>query len=270
MMTGGGYPFIGSQVGVLPPQPANPSVMILVKNESFFLPFVLKQCEEIFDSYVIYDIGSTDNTRDIIEWFHKRNKDKADFLIRYMPDLPKEVQGAFRNSMIVEGRRPIYFLLDGDELYTQEDLLHIKKCAEDLKIMHAFDTNRKFGVFKRIEMNPELTKQYDRRRSHHRLYSRDCFWTGTHPGEVSGYKQDEKSEEWYEVNCWHLHNAVRSPDESLVLKRMERKAKKTYHPGELIELDLLEELPILRTQIEQFPVSPVLEALWTKRALEGK
>ena len=136
--------------------------------------------------------------------------------------------------------------------------------------MHAFDNNKRFGVFKRVEMNPELTMQYDRRRSHHRLYTRDMFWSGCHPGEVSGYKQDEKSEEWYEVTCFHFHNAVRSPDESLVLKRMDRKFKRTYHPGELIPIDILEELPILRTQIEDFPVSPALKALWTKRALEGK
>ena len=173
----------GSMPNPEPSQPINPSVMVLVKNESFFLPYVLRQCEGIFDSFVIYDIDSTDNTREIIEWFHGRNQGKADFLIRYMPDLPKEVQGAFRNSMIVEGRRPVYFLLDGDECYTREDLLHIRDCAEDLKIAHAFDNKKRFGVFTRVEMNPEMTQQYDRRRSHHRLYTRDAFWTGGHPGE---------------------------------------------------------------------------------------
>ncbi len=248
-------------------QPANPSVMVLVKNESYFLPYVLKQCEGIFDSYVIYDIDSTDNTREIIEWFVGRNDGKADFMVRYMPDLPKEVQGAFRNSMIVEGRRPIYLILDGDELYTKEDLHHIKACAEDLKVNHAFQNEKRFGVFKRVELNPEMTMQYSRRRSHHRLYTRDAFWTGTHPGEVSGYKQDEKSEEWYDITCWHFHNAVRSPDEKSVLKRIERKAKKTYHPGELEPVSILEEVPILNHRVESFPVSPALEALWLKRDL---
>ncbi len=253
-----------------PKQPTNPSVMILVKNESYFLPYVLKQCEGIFDSFVIYDIASTDNTREIIEWFHARNKGKADFTIRYMPDLSKEVQGAFRNSMIVEGQRPIYWILDGDELYTREDLLHIKACAEDLKIAHAFKNEKRFGVFKRVELSMDLTQQYDRRRSHHRLYHQSAYWTGTHPGEVSGYKQEEKSEEWYDVTTWHFHNAVRSPDEASVLKRMDRKMKNTYHPGELVPVSLLEEVPILNQRIEEFPVSPALEALWLKRDLKGK
>lgn len=253
-------------------EPSNPSVMVLVKNESYFLPYVLKQCEGIFDSYVIYDIASTDNTRDIIKWFHERNKDKADFTIRFMPDLPKEVQGAFRNSMIPEGKRPVYWILDGDELYTKEDLNFIKACADDLKSAHAFSPKheKRFGVFKRVELNPEMTKQYNKRRSHHRLYSRDAFWTGPHPGEISGYKQEKASEEWYDVLCWHFHNAVRSPDEAGVLKRMERKAKKTYHPGDLVSVNILEELPILNNQIENFPVSPALKDLWLTRDLKGE
>lgn len=247
----------------------NPSVMVLVKNESYFLPYVLKQCEGIFDSYVIYDIDSTDNTREIIEWFHERNKDNADFMIRYMPDLPKEVQGAFRNSMIVEGRRPVYFILDGDELYAKEDLKRVPLYAEDLKSAHAFSPkhDKRFGVFKRVELSTDLTQQYDKRRSHHRLYHQTAFWTGTHPGEVSGYKQNAESEEWYEATVWHFHNAVRSPDEKSVLKRIERKKKKTYHPGELKPVDILKELPILNHRIESFPVSPDLEALWLKRDL---
>ncbi len=253
----------------LPKQPTNPSVMILVKNESYFLPYVLKQCEGIFDSYVIYDIDSTDNTREIIEWFVGRNEGKADIMVRLMPDLPKEVQGAFRNSMIVEGRRPIYWLLDGDELYSKEDLVHIKECAEDLKIAHAFNTEKRFGVFKRVELSTDLTQQYDRRRSHHRLYHQSAFWTGTHPGEVSGHKQEEASEEWYDITVFHFHNAVRSPDEASVLKRMDRKMKNTYHPGELIPVDLLKEVPILNQRIEEFPVSPALEALWLRRDLSA-
>lgn len=247
----------------------NPSVMVLVKNESYFLPYVLKQCEGLFDSYVIYDIDSTDNTREIIEWFVGRNDGKADIMVRYMPDLPKEVQGAFRNSMPLEGQRPVYWLLDGDELYAREDLKRIKDYAEDLKSAHAFspDHKKRFGVFKRVELSTDLTMQYSKRRSHHRLYHQTAFWTGSHPGEVSGYDQNKESEEWYDATVWHFHNAVRSPDELSVLKRMERKTKKTYHPGELKPVDILKEVPILNKRIENFPVSPDLEALWRRRDL---
>jgi glycosyltransferase involved in cell wall biosynthesis len=238
--------------------------MVLVKNEEYFLPYVLKQTEGFFDSYVIYDVGSTDNTRDIIDWFTARMDGKADLFVRKMPHVEPEVQGAFRNSMIAEGRRDIYFILDGDELYTPEDLGKISGAADDLQHHYMMvEETYKFGVFKRVEVNEALTKQYDRRRSHHRLYTRDAFWSGTHPGERSGYKQNEKSELWFpDITCWHMHNALRSPKEEDATRRISRKAKRSYHPGELIDLDLLKELPALRERIEDFPVCPALEALW--------
>jgi hypothetical protein len=236
--------------------------MVLVKNESYFLPYVLKQCEGIFDSFVIYDIESSDNTRDIIKWFVERNENKADIFVRYMPHVAPEVQGAFRNSMIAEGQRDCYLILDGDELYKPKDITRIPEAANELLELNKMNYKTRFGVFKRIEMNKELTMQYNKRRSHHRLYTRDAFWTGTHPGEVSGYKQNEESEKWFDIHVYHFHNATRSPKEEDALSRISRKRKRTYHPGELIDLDLLKELPILRTRIEDFPVSPALEALW--------
>ena len=242
----------------------NPSVMVLVKNEAYWLPYVLKQTIGHFDSYVIYDVGSTDNTRDVIDWFTPQVDGKADLMVRYLPDCPPEVQGTFRNAMPTEGRRDTYFILDGDELYKPGDMEMIASCADNLSALHASNEKKRFGVFKRVEVNPELTMQYDRRRSHHRLYSRDAFWTGTHPGEASGYKQNEKSEQYYDVTCFHMHNTLRSPNEEDAQRRISRKRKRSYHPGELVPMNLLRELPVLRKRIEDFPVCPALEALWQK------
>lgn len=244
----------------------NPSVMVLVKNEEFWLPYVLKQTEGHFDSYVIYDVGSTDQTRQIIDWWVKRMDGRADLFVRYMPHVPPEVQGAFRNSMIAEGQRDVYFILDGDELYKPEHLAMISKSARTLRSEHQRDEVRRYGVFKRVEVNGELTKQYDRRRGHHRLYTRDAFWEGTHPGEVAGYKQTPNSEIWFDnIICWHLHNTLRSPKEADATGRMNRKLKQSYHPGDsMSDLNLLEELPMLREPIEDFPVSPALARLQSK------
>ena len=59
-----------------------------------------------------------------------------------------------------------------------------------------------------------------------------------------------------------MHNTLRSPKEEAATKRLQRKQKRSYHPGELIDLDLLAELPMLKERIESWPVSPALEALW--------
>lgn len=246
-----------------------PSVLILVKNEAYFLPYVLKQCEGHFDSYVIYDVGSSDNTRDIIDWWTDRMKDKnVELFVRYMPDVPPNVQGAFRNSMIPEGRRDCYFILDGDELYTQKDLGKISEAADTLIEQHKcpYDKERRYGVFSRIEMTPDLTQRYAEVRTHHRLYTRDAFWTGTHPGEVAGYKQNWKSEmDFQHITCWHFHNALRSPKEADAARRLIRKNRKTYHPGnKLADINLLKVLPILQKPIENFTVTPALAALQEK------
>lgn len=243
----------------------NPSAMVLVKNEAYWLPYVLKQSEGYFDSYVIYDIGSTDHTRDVIDWFVSKNDGKADLFVRKLPHVEPKVQGTFRNSMIVEGRRDIYFILDGDELYNPEDLARIRWAAEDLREAYIENNRKKYGVFNRVEVNDSLTKQYSERRTHHRLYTRNAFWTGTHPGEVAAYRQYDKSEVKFNITCWHMHNTLRSPLEQDATKRLHRKFKKTYHPGELVDLDLLKELPILKNRIEDFPVTPALEVLWANQ-----
>jgi len=128
----------------------NPSVMVLVKNEQFFLPYVLKQCEGHFDSFVIYDVGSTDKTGDIIDWFYERNKTTSDIVVRRLPHVSPDVQGTFRNSMIVEGNRNVYFILDGDELYTQDHLSFISSASHRLEEENVGSNGRiKFGVFER-------------------------------------------------------------------------------------------------------------------------
>lgn len=239
------------------------SAMVLVKNEEYWLPYVLKQTIGIFDSYVIYDVGSTDKTRNIIDWFAGEIEGKADALIRLLPDCPPEIQGTFRNSMILEGKKPLYWILDGDELYPQSSLDRIQNAANSLATANRNNPRKKYGVVKRVEVNHELTKQYDVRRGHHRLYTSDAYWTGTHPGEVAYYAQNHKSEVMFDnIVCYHMHNASRSRHDSKAWSRTARKGNKTYHPGELIDLNLLDELPILRDRIENFPVAPSLEKLW--------
>jgi hypothetical protein len=227
------------------------------------LPYVLKQCEGHFNSFVIYDVGSTDSTRRVIDWFYERNKDTSHVVVRKVPHVLPIVQGAFRNSMIAEGNRNIYMILDGDELYTQDDLALISDAANNLHVANHQNSKKKYGVFDRVEVTPDLTQQYIERRTHHRLYTRDAWWTGTHPGERAFYKQNHKSElDCRDITVWHMHNTTRSSRDADATKRMIRKQQKTYHPGDDLEaLSLIKELPMLAAPIEDFKVSDALAAL---------
>jgi len=241
--------------------------LVLVKNEEFWLPYVLKQTEGYFKNYVIYDVGSTDNSSQIIDWFYERNKHKAEVIVRKLPHCEPDVQGTFRNAMIPEGKQPVYLIMDGDEIYSPAALERMGNAAKELNATHTIKPRIRYGVVTRTEVTEDLTLKYVQKRSHHRLYTSDAYWTGTHPGERAGYKQDGKSEIKFDtIDCLHLHNTWRSPREADAVKRMRRKTQDTYHPGNVLgDLNLLDEYPALRKPIEHFKVSPALKILQEKR-----
>lgn len=242
-----------------------PAVMVLVKNESFWLPYTLVQTEGHFDRYVIYDIGSTDGTKEIIEWWAKRNEGKAEIFTRFLPHCPPEVQGTFRNSMIAEGMRDSYFLLDGDELYSPRDIAQVAHAAKILQFTNKENPRLRYGVVRRTEVTTDLMYAYKEVRTHHRLYVKDAWWTGTHPGEAPFFAQHDKSQSHFpDIMCWHMHNTLRSAGEEEVPGRIKRKSQKSYHPGnekEPLGLKLLDTIPLLRKPIENFSVNPALQLL---------
>jgi hypothetical protein len=228
---------------------------ILVMNDRFYLPYVLEALRGRFNRYVIYDAGSEDGTENIIDWFVET--EDAEFFVRKLPFAVPPIQGCYRNSMLVEAETEWTFMVDADEIYhpsSLDNLLGFKGAG--------LRDHAKYGVVQRTELDSSLLQKYSTVRTHHRLYRRDAYFTGNHPGEAPRYKQGGKNEfKIDDVMCWHFHNALRSPLEGSVPKRLDRKAQGTYHPGELEPFNLLEELPILREPINNFPVSADLERL---------
>lgn len=238
--------------------------LILVKNDEYWLPYVLESTRGWFDRYVIYDVGSTDRTVEIIDWFEDSTKDKVDLFIRRMPHCEPVVQGAFRNSMIAEARSEWYLVLDGDELYTQFGFNRMKLEMEMMRRKHESD-GLLYGIVPRVEVINGLDRAYgqDFRVSHHRLYHRTAIFHGTHPGEIPLYNQKGDRERWLDdlCACYHFHNTERSSDEEGVPKRVKRKAQQTYHPGAHEDFNLFETLPVLKYRIMDFPRNPALERL---------
>ena len=231
--------------------------MILVMNDAFFLPYVLESLRGRFNRYVIYDAGSEDGTENVIDWYTETEKG-VDFFIRKLPFAVPHIQGCYRNSMLVEAESEWGFMIDGDEIYSQSSL---DTLASAFQLLNTVDKPL-YGVVSRREMTTNLLHKYSDDRTNHRLYRRNAYFMGSHPGEAPRYKQKPSNEfAMREVLCHHFHNALRSPLEGSVPKRLDRKAQETYHPGELVPFDLLDELPILRKPIEAFQVSPDLEKL---------
>ncbi len=236
---------------------------VLVMNDQYWLPYALKAIQGRFSKYVIYNAGSEDNTGDIIDWFVETSPPHTEFFIRDLPFAIPTVQGCYRNSMLVEAGSEWTLMVDADEVYNPYSLYKLSQvrlpgCQGDPE----WGQKLKYGVFRRTELESNLLHRYSEERSHHRLYRRNAYFKGTHPGEVPFFKQKPANEiDIPDVMCWHFHNTLRSPLEGSVPKRLDRKSQGTYHPGELVAFDLLKELPILREPINDFPVSPDLEKL---------
>lgn len=233
--------------------------VVLVSNEEYWLPYALECTRGYFLRYIIYDIGSTDKTKEIIKWWAETNPN-SEMEIKLLPMCEPKVQGFFRNSMIAEAQSDYYFILDGDELYSQES---IQRVIQSPKVFD-FRQNKLYGVVRRIEVSGDLKQAYGVNNvvPHHRLYHRTAYWRGPHPGEYPAIEQTKFNEiEFQDIICYHFHNAQRSPQDHLVPKRLERRAKPTYRPGNLNSIDIFGRLPILKKPIESFTVSPELKAL---------
>jgi hypothetical protein len=236
---------------------------ILVMNDSFYLPYVLEALRGRFHRYVIYDAGSEDGTENIIDWFTET--EDAEFFVRKLPFAVPSIQGCYRNSMLAEAETDWTFMVDGDEIYPTESLDNLitrLSPKSDRSRIGVMIESLLYGVVRRTEIDKSLLQKYSDVRGHHRLYRQGTYFKGNHPGEAPAIKQTSKNEfQIDDVMCWHFHNALRSPLEGSVPKRLDRKGQGTYHPGDLEPFDLLKELPSLREPINNFQVSPDLEKL---------
>ena len=234
--------------------------VILNMNDEFWLPYSLAALSGFFDKYVIYDVGSTDRSKEIIDWFHQKEKNNADFVIRYLPFVEPSVQGTFRNSMIAEADSDYYFIVDSDEVYNPEDLRKILKFMQYDEDACPYE-GKPYGLVRRVEIIEGLSQAYglEDRLSHHRVYHNTAYWKGTHPGEEPVKSQKESTEFWIpDVVCYHFHNTSRSSKDADVPKRIQRRSQATYHRGELKTFDTLQQIPILRSGFEDFPRNPTL------------
>jgi len=235
---------------------------ILVSNEENWLGYCLESIRGFFSRIVVYDIGSTDRTREIIQWYIDTNP-KCEFYVKYFPMIDPKVQGTFRNSMIAETLADYYLILDGDEIYQESSLLDIIRAPEAFALF----PDRLYGVVRRVEIDFDIKYAWgvDSWVPHHRLYHRRAIWTGSHPGEVPYFPQEERTEMRFDnITCWHFHNTERSSKDAEVPKRLERRKRPTYRPGEQKQVSIFRELPLLRKPIANFPVNPELKKLQDK------
>lgn len=108
----------------------------LVKNEERWVWYAIQSVLSFVDRLIIWDTGSTDNTKQIIESI------KSDKII-FKPIGPvnKKEFGNIRNQMLKETRADWVWILDGDEIWPQTSSIRLLK-----EIGNAFDNIQSFCV----------------------------------------------------------------------------------------------------------------------------
>jgi glycosyltransferase involved in cell wall biosynthesis len=218
----------------------------------------------MFNRFVIYDVGSEDATRDILEQYVEAEKKECDIIYRPLPFCDPIVQGTFRNAMIAEAKSDWYLILDADEIYRRQAMIelinymHIMQQAYD-------DEGRIYGIVKRWEVSHDLKQIHglDEFVKHHRIYHRTAIWRGTHPGEVPETPQKEHREIFFpqSIGCYHFHQPDRSTLDDQVPKRLSRRYQRTYVRGEPKEVDIFDHIPLLKKPLGKFAVNPALKEL---------
>lgn len=240
--------------------------LVLVQNDEYFLPYALKCIEGSFGRIVIYNVGSTDSTPQIIDEFKERNSKDTDVLVRHLPDCPPDVQLCFRNSMIADARSDFYYILDGDEVYDERSVQNIQDSYATMQREYEFE-GKIYGVVRRIEILDDLTMAHGvgRYLPHHRVYHRVAIWSGSHPGERPYYLQHKSSEVVLEgITCFHFHNCQRTRPGNTAQGRDRRKNQATYKRGEATAFDVWNHLPILHKKLWPY-THPGLEKLQNER-----
>lgn len=189
----------------------------LVRNEDQFIRYAINSALPFLDRLIIYDTGSTDKTVDII----RSIKSPKIFFAQKGPQSPAEITN-LRNDMISQTKTDWFFLLDGDEVWSQKTLkdyleftldqpkailatfLHTRNCVGD--IYHYRDESS--GRYEIAGLKGHLNI---------RAYRRALKWSGTYPLEKCVDTTDKNSLAFFDGYYWHMTHLSRSSGTDPVL-----------------------------------------------------
>lgn len=238
--------------------------VLLVRNDEYWLPYCLRSVQGVFSRFIIYDVGSEDATREVIDQFIQAEKADCDIIYRPMPFCDPVIQGSFRNAMIAEANSDWYLILDADEIYRRSAMDALVRHMSDMKVRYDME-GKIYGVVKRWEVSNNLKEIHGLSEyvKHHRIYHRTATWKGPHPGEAPVIKQTSHREHFFpsEVGCYHFHQPERSTLDSEVPRRLSRRYQKTYVRGKPTEVNLFDHVPLLQKQLGKFEVNPLLKEM---------
>lgn len=224
----------------------------IVKNEERFIWYALNSVAPFVEEMIIYDTGSSDRTIELIEEFITKNKiDYPKLKVQFEKmkiSNPEEI-GQLRIKQVKQTKTPWFLLLDGDEIWGEDQLAKLLNLTDDLnsKVLAVVNKTRNCAgdIYHYL---PDSFGKYTflGKTGHYNIRlmkTTDYEIKGVYPNE--GYYFQDKlvnsQDEWLSMSdSWYLHTShlKRSSVESNAFGRR----KQIYATGIKLEEDELPEV----------------------------
>lgn len=200
---------------------------LVVRNEEYFIPYVLTPLLKQFDYVIMVDTGSTDRTVKLAKvTANYVNRGRLSLIEKDLGDNAIRIGDAKNHLMKVIS--PSYMLLvDGDEIYPETELVKIKEFVKTLDPKYEVCMTTGRNVFQREDGS--LFESLSGNMYADRIFRPDVRWTNLdYPFE--GHELEEKVARgvvkdtpfWY----WHTRHLLRSSKEQ---DAYFRETKRSYY-----------------------------------------
>ena len=196
------------------------TVHVMLRNEEFWIEPVLRAVLAVTRNILIFDTGSEDGTKDILEeiWKPGVRIEYADHV------LTPEENGEARQVMSDMTETEWAFLVDGDEL------LDVEKLKVVLSSPPPQDKECGFITLMNVDWKDSHFVARNSHNSHRYFRPKSNIWRGVYPFEIPSQYDDHSTYYYYqllpgEVHGVHLHCLKRSHlDDQMEMRLIQRKA----------------------------------------------
>lgn len=97
----------------------------IIRNEENFIWFAINSVIDFVDKILVYDLGTTDKTVEII----KTIRSKKIILKKFPPNIEMITHAKYRQAMLDETKSDWVLILDGDEIWPEESIKLLRDCT---------------------------------------------------------------------------------------------------------------------------------------------
>ena len=227
----------------------------MVKNEEYWLPYVLENLCQVFDKIVAIDCGSRDETPEILLYFRSIYHEKID--LELLREMNLEKNGYIRQYMSEKTQTTWAAIIDGDEYYPVAEL---KKLVDTILPGSARLTYTTLEVVDLVDNDFVIREPWSKQCLFH---VPSTTWNGPFPFEVPKPwidSSDQSTRFYYpDVVGYDLHHLPRSSRDEQTPHRLRKDLIRQVMP-------VRRAIPELKNEFQkrQWP-NPVLEEIYAGR-----